>query len=96
MEFPRIRLDIASRVATLTLNHPEVLNATSQEMLASLGAALIAQLCIKLRECCQLQDAGTAQMLVAQVRAAFEALRGRLDEYLAAEAAAGGGGSGAA
>jgi histidine-containing phosphotransfer protein len=62
---------------------------------ASLGAAHIAQLCIKLRECCQTADAGTAQQLVQQVRGAYELLKGRLDGFLALEAqhkAAGGGG----
>ena len=40
MEFSRIKLDIDGAVATITLNHPEVLNATSPEMLEGLGAAL--------------------------------------------------------
>ena len=40
MEFSRVKLDIDGPVATITLNHPEVLNATSPEMLEGLGAAL--------------------------------------------------------
>lgn len=40
MEFNRITLDIEDHIGTLTLNHPEVLNATSAEMLEGLGAAL--------------------------------------------------------
>jgi 2-(1,2-epoxy-1,2-dihydrophenyl)acetyl-CoA isomerase len=40
MEFTRIRLDIDGAVATVTLNHPEVLNATSAEMIAGFGDAL--------------------------------------------------------
>jgi histidine-containing phosphotransfer protein len=53
---------------------------------ASLGACAIAQLCIKLRECCQTRDAGTSQQLVVQVKAAYEALRSRLTAYLQLEA----------
>jgi 2-(1,2-epoxy-1,2-dihydrophenyl)acetyl-CoA isomerase len=40
MEFARIRLELEGGVATLTLDHPEVLNATSNEMIAGLGQAL--------------------------------------------------------
>lgn len=40
MEFSRIRFEVDERVGTLTLNHPEVLNATSLEMLREIGAAL--------------------------------------------------------
>jgi 2-(1,2-epoxy-1,2-dihydrophenyl)acetyl-CoA isomerase len=40
IEFSRIKFEIEDRVATLTLNHPEVLNATSLEMLHDIGAAL--------------------------------------------------------
>ncbi len=40
MEFSRVTLDIDDAIATVTLNHPEVLNATSPEMLQGLGAAL--------------------------------------------------------
>jgi len=39
MEFERVKLDIAGDVATLTLNHPEVMNAVSPEMLGGLMAA---------------------------------------------------------
>ena len=40
MEFSRVTLDIDGAIATVTLNHPEVLNATSPEMLQGLSAAL--------------------------------------------------------
>ena len=40
MEFSRVTLDIEEHVATLTLNHPEVLNSVSDEMIAGLGEAL--------------------------------------------------------
>lgn len=40
MEFSRITLGIDGTVATITLNHPEVLNATSNEMIAGFGQAL--------------------------------------------------------
>jgi len=40
MEFSRVKLDIDGPIATITLNHPEVLNATSLEMLQGLGEAL--------------------------------------------------------
>src|SRR5262245_22523945 len=40
MEFTRIKFEVEDRIATLTLNHPEVLNATSLEMLHDIGAAL--------------------------------------------------------
>jgi 2-(1,2-epoxy-1,2-dihydrophenyl)acetyl-CoA isomerase len=40
MEFERARLDIDGPVATLTLNHPEVMNAVSMEMLGGLMKAL--------------------------------------------------------
>ncbi|MBL8382801.1 MAG: enoyl-CoA hydratase/isomerase [Burkholderiales bacterium] len=40
MEFNRILLDIDASVATLRLNHPEVLNAISPELLAGFGEAL--------------------------------------------------------
>ncbi len=40
LDFPRIRLDLEGGVATLTLAHPEVLNAISPEMLGGLLDAL--------------------------------------------------------
>jgi len=40
MDFERIKLEIDGNVALLTLNHPEVMNAVSQEMLGGLMAAL--------------------------------------------------------
>lgn len=40
MEFERAKLDIDGDVATLTLNHPEVMNAVSMEMLGGLMKAM--------------------------------------------------------
>jgi 2-(1,2-epoxy-1,2-dihydrophenyl)acetyl-CoA isomerase len=40
MEFERVKLDIQDSVAILTLNHPEVMNAVSQEMLGGLMKAI--------------------------------------------------------
>jgi 2-(1,2-epoxy-1,2-dihydrophenyl)acetyl-CoA isomerase len=40
MDFERVKLDIDGNVAVLTLNHPEVMNAVSQEMLGGLMVAL--------------------------------------------------------
>ena len=40
MEFERARLEIDGHVATLTLNHPEVMNAVSPEMLGGLMKAM--------------------------------------------------------
>lgn len=40
MEFTRVRLDIQDQVAILTLNHPEVMNAVSSEMLGGLMSAI--------------------------------------------------------
>jgi len=40
MDFERVKLEIDGNVALLTLNHPEVMNAVSQEMLGGLMAAL--------------------------------------------------------
>jgi 2-(1,2-epoxy-1,2-dihydrophenyl)acetyl-CoA isomerase len=40
MEFERIKLDIEENVGVLTLNHPEVMNAVSAEMLGGLMNAL--------------------------------------------------------
>jgi 2-(1,2-epoxy-1,2-dihydrophenyl)acetyl-CoA isomerase len=40
MDFTRVRLDIDGSVGTIVLNHPEVMNAVSLEMLEGLGQAL--------------------------------------------------------
>ena len=40
MEFERAKLDVHGRVGVLTLNHPEVMNAVSPEMLKGLMAAM--------------------------------------------------------
>jgi len=40
MEFERAKLDIKNEIATLTLNHPEVMNAVSPEMLRGLMKAM--------------------------------------------------------
>jgi 2-(1,2-epoxy-1,2-dihydrophenyl)acetyl-CoA isomerase len=40
MEFTRVKLDIQDQVAILTLNHPEVMNAVSSEMLSGLMSAI--------------------------------------------------------
>lgn len=40
MEFERVKLDVHGRVGVLTLDHPEVMNAVSAEMLGGLLAAL--------------------------------------------------------
>jgi len=40
MEFDRVKLDLEDNLGILTLNHPEVMNAVSTEMLGGLMAAL--------------------------------------------------------
>jgi 2-(1,2-epoxy-1,2-dihydrophenyl)acetyl-CoA isomerase len=40
MEFERVKVDVHGRVGVLTLNHPEVMNAVSPEMLKGLMGAL--------------------------------------------------------
>ena len=40
MDFERVKLDIDGSVGTLTLNHPEVMNAVSPEMLGGLMQAM--------------------------------------------------------
>jgi len=40
MEFARVKLDVEGNLALLTLNHPEVMNAVSPEMLGGLMSAL--------------------------------------------------------
>lgn len=52
---------------------------------ASLGASYIAQLCIKLRESCQQQNAAACQQLVQQIQEAFLQLKGKLETYLQLE-----------
>lgn len=52
---------------------------------ASLGASYIAQLCIKLRERCQQQNATACQQLVQQIQEAFLQLKGKLETYLQLE-----------
>jgi len=39
MDFERVKLDLDGPVATVSLNHPEVMNAVSQEMIGGLMAA---------------------------------------------------------
>jgi len=52
---------------------------------ASLGAMTMAQLCIKLREGCQMQDGAACSALLGQVREAFALLKSRLDMFLQLE-----------
>jgi histidine-containing phosphotransfer protein len=52
---------------------------------ASLGATHIAQLCIKLRQGCQQQDASTCQQLVQEVVQSYELLKQRLEHFLQLE-----------
>ena len=40
MEFERAKLDIDGSVGILTLNHPEVMNAVSTEMIGGIMSAL--------------------------------------------------------
>src|SRR5262245_42115054 len=40
MEFERVKVDVHGSVGVLTLNHPEVMNAVSPEMLKGLMAAM--------------------------------------------------------
>ena len=40
MEFKKVKVDVEGGVATLTLNHPEVMNAISIDVLEGLGEAL--------------------------------------------------------
>lgn len=49
---------------------------------ASLGAAYIAQLCIKLREGCQQRNAAACQQLMQQIQEAFLQLKAKLEQYL--------------
>jgi histidine-containing phosphotransfer protein len=52
---------------------------------ASLGATHIAQLCIKLRQGCEQQDASTCQQLVQEVVQSYELLKQRLEHFLQLE-----------
>lgn len=52
---------------------------------ASLGATHIAQLCIKLRQGCEQQDASTCQQLVQEVVQTYELLKQRLEHFLQLE-----------
>lgn len=54
---------------------------------ASLGASMLAQLCIKLRECCQAQNAQGCVVLHQQIAAAYQLLRSKLDLFMQLEAA---------
>ena len=40
MNFERVKVDVVGRVGVLTLNHPEVMNAVSPEMLGGLISAM--------------------------------------------------------
>jgi len=82
MEFERARLDREGAVAILSMNHPEVLNAVSPEMLKGLTDALDALADSSERTRClvitgvgrafstgaNLQDAATARCRVAPAR----------------------------
>ncbi|GIM05093.1 hypothetical protein Vretimale_9574 [Volvox reticuliferus] len=52
---------------------------------ASLGAASIAQLCIKMREGCQTQNQQMCVGLLGQLRDSFLLLKGKLDTFMALE-----------
>jgi histidine-containing phosphotransfer protein len=52
---------------------------------ASLGAAQIAQLCIRLRESCQQQDQATCVALQHGIRAAYADLKTRLEAFMQLE-----------
>lgn len=52
---------------------------------ASLGAQMIAQLCVRLREMCQHQNAGGCQQLVFQIREAFSLLKQKLEVFIQME-----------
>lgn len=52
---------------------------------ASLGAQMLAHLCIKLRECCQTQNAAGCVALHQQVMSAYALLRSKLDIFLQLE-----------
>mmetsp|Transcript_35168 Transcript_35168/g.89033 ORF Transcript_35168/g.89033 Transcript_35168/m.89033 type:complete len:149 (-) Transcript_35168:489-935(-) len=52
---------------------------------ASLGAQMIAQLCIKLREQCQLQNSQGCIVLVGQIRQAYDLLKSKLELFMQLE-----------
>ncbi|GLC37912.1 hypothetical protein PLESTB_001503200 [Pleodorina starrii] len=52
---------------------------------ASLGAATIAQLCIKMREGCQTQNQQMCLMLLGQLRDSYLLLKGKLDTFMSLE-----------
>jgi histidine-containing phosphotransfer protein len=47
---------------------------------------MLSQLCVKLRECCQVADVQGAQMLAGQIRQAYNLLRAKLDLFMQLEA----------
>ncbi|GAX78791.1 hypothetical protein CEUSTIGMA_g6228.t1 [Chlamydomonas eustigma] len=52
---------------------------------ASLGAQMLAQLCIKLRECCQTQNQQGCLMLLSQIQSAYDLLKSKLDLFMQLE-----------
>ncbi|PNW88687.1 hypothetical protein CHLRE_01g040450v5 [Chlamydomonas reinhardtii] len=52
---------------------------------ASLGAATIAQLCIKMREGCQTSNQAMCAALLGQLRDSYLLLKGKLDMFMALE-----------
>lgn len=52
---------------------------------ASLGAQMIAQLCVKLREQCQIQNIQGCIALVGQIRQAYDLLKSRLELFIQLE-----------
>lgn len=52
---------------------------------ASLGAQTVCQLCIRLREACQMQNAASCGAVVQQIREAFSTLKTQLDTFMALE-----------
>lgn len=52
---------------------------------ASLGASMIAQLCIKFREACQQMNLAACQSLLSQIRDAYGLLRSKLDTFVSLE-----------
>ncbi len=53
---------------------------------ASLGAQLIAQLCIRLRELCQVRDCAGCAMLQQQIKVAYADLKTKLELFMTLEA----------
>jgi len=52
---------------------------------ASLGAQMLAQLCIKLRECCQAQNQQDCLTMLSQIQSAYELLKSKLDLFMQLE-----------